>query len=491
MVRKLISMASIFIFISQVAFSQDNRITDIRFWQSPEEAQIVFDLSWTPAVSPVRALEDGTFFFDIENGNFRPGQKNFMLNNSFISQLKVQEIQGAGVRIAFKLPPSVQYKNFLLPKAPQKPDRIVIMLSESQTAQAQRRQDEKLEIAKLKAQNIKIVLIDPGHGGEDPGATHNGIVEKDYVLRMGKLIKSFFDRDPRYKAVLSRSGDYIIPLQRRSQIAEQLGADVFVSVHANYNSKRCVRGTEVYYESPRGAIGEAERQIADQENQQDAIGGVYESINPSANKPSFWKQQASTMFKSRQLAEKMSRRLAYSNPGLPNAGVKRAGFKVLHSVALPSILVELGYTSNNQDAWYLKDQNGQMRLAQGVYLGVRDFLEGRIQEGFDTNYLQYAMNVESAKRAEAERSRRARERRASLLRNSKIYKVKKGETLKTVASKFNVGVSTLSEVNNLGKRKKLKAGEVIRIPSLSAMVIKSGNTNEIGNKVLPEQDFAS
>jgi len=71
------------------------------------------------------------------------------------------------------------------------------------------------EIRRLKSGNIRIVVIDPGHGGEDPGARHNGIIEKDFVLQMGRLVKAYFDRDPRYKAILTRAGDYIIPLERR------------------------------------------------------------------------------------------------------------------------------------------------------------------------------------------------------------------------------------------------------------------------------------
>ncbi|MBF0410621.1 MAG: N-acetylmuramoyl-L-alanine amidase [Candidatus Riflebacteria bacterium] len=454
-------------FCCSSAFSQENRITDIRFWQSPEEAQIVLDLTWTPETSPVRAMEDGSFFFDINDGNFRPGQKTFPLNNAFITSLKVQEYPTGIVRISFKLPPSVQYKNFLLPRASSKPDRIVILLGESPTAQAQRRNDEQLEISRLKSQNVKIVVIDPGHGGEDPGASHSGIVEKDYVLRMAKLIKAYFDKDPRYKAVLTRTGDYIIPLQRRSQIAEQLEADAFVSVHVNYNRKKHIRGTEVYYESNRGAVGEAERQTADQENQQDLIGGVYDSYPQIKNKNNFLKQQAANMFKSSQFADKMDQCLGSAIQGLPSAGVKRAGFKVLHSVSIPSILVELGYTSNPTDSWYLRNANGQLRLAYSVYLGVKNFLEGKIYDGIDTNYLQFASNVEHEKKVRAEKNRVSREKRAAMLRNSQAYKVKKGDTLKKVASKFNVRVNTIIEVNSLGKRRNLKTGELLKIPMMA------------------------
>ncbi|MBI3037936.1 N-acetylmuramoyl-L-alanine amidase, partial [bacterium] len=208
----------------------------------------------------------------------------------------------------------------------------MVFLSEPPAMAEQRRNQEQIEISRLKAGKIKIVVIDPGHGGEDPGARHGNIVEKNYVLMMAQMVKAFFDRDPRYKAILTRSGDYIIPLEKRPQIAEHLGADVFASIHVNFNKKRAIQGFEVYYESPKGAVGQAEHLVAENENQQDALGGVG-TVIPSFNgldKKSIVQKQASIMFKSRQFAEKVSFRFSQI-PGLLNRGVKRAGFKVLHS----------------------------------------------------------------------------------------------------------------------------------------------------------------
>ncbi|HNW35161.1 MAG TPA: N-acetylmuramoyl-L-alanine amidase, partial [Candidatus Ozemobacteraceae bacterium] len=176
------------------------------------------------------------------------------------------------------------------------------------------------------------------------------------------------------------------------------------------------------------------------------------------------KKQAEVMFQSRQFAEKIARRLGVAVPGLMLRGVKRAGFKVLHSTAMPSILVELGYMSNPSDAVKMRSADAKTRMAQGIYLGVRDFLEGTIQQGYDAGYIDYVKRVEAEKRARAERIRREKERRAKALANSRPYKTKKGDTLKSVAAKFNVGISELRDLNQFGKKRKLKSGEVIRIP---------------------------
>jgi len=463
--RRCIFICVVFMLMQSRVFADQCRITDIRFWQSPEEAQVVIDLSDTPKVSPIGNLSDGTAFFDVEGCSFRPGRQNYPLNNLFLQYLTVQERIRGAVRILFKPGNGVIQQTFVLPKNPSKPSRIVIFLQEPLRAQEARRAQERLEVNRLKAGNVKIVVIDPGHGGEDPGARHDGIIEKNYVLGMGTLLKSYFDQDPHYRAVMTRTGDYIIPLNRRSQIAEHLTADVFVSIHANYNRKRAIQGIEVYFESPHGAVGEAERLVAESENQQDAVGGVATSqMSGGAAKSDIVQKQASTMFKSRQLAEKVGARMARAVPGLYLRGVKRAGFKVLHSMAMPSILVELGYMSNPNDAAILKNAEAQKRLSQAIYSGVRDFLEGKIQEGYDVSYFQYFQQVEAAKRAQAEKQRIAKERRAKVLARSRPYKTKKGDTVASIAGKFKVKVAELRELNNFGKKRQLKAGETIRIP---------------------------
>lgn len=446
------------------ASQEPGRITDIRFWQSPEEAQIVVDVSAAPRVSTVSRLRDGTLYFDIDSCHFRPGKQRYPLNNPFIEVLTVQQKSKEMVRIFFRVPAGVEARTFVLPKNERKGDRIVIFLKEPQAAQQQKRNDELNAVKKLKAENVKIVVLDPGHGGEDPGTRNNGIIEKNYVLNMGKLIKAYFDRDPRFKAILTRSGDYIIPLDRRRQIAEHLGADAFVSLHVNYNRKSSIRGVEVYYESPKGAVGEAERLVAEMENMVDFGGAVQAQPDTTVVKKDIVEKQASTMFKSRQLAEKVELRLANSVENLPSRGVKRAGFKVLHSMAMPSVLVEFGYTSNLYDVNILKNYTYRTRMAQAVYLGIRDFLLGSIEEGIDTTYLSYIQQAESRKAS----LRRAEEARKKKLENAKKkakkHSVIKGDTLSGIAAKYKVSLAQLKQLNGFKSNHIIKIGDTVLIP---------------------------
>ncbi len=464
LVSGLVALAGLTPARATIATEQGCRITDIRFWQSPEEAQIVIDLSSPPRVTPLGTLTDGTVFFDLEGCAFRPGRERYPLNNPFIQTLNVQARTDGSVRIYFRTGPGVTQRTFVLPRNEAKPDRVVIFLTEPAQNQLARRQQEQQEISRLKAGNVKIVVLDAGHGGEDPGTRGGGIVEKDYVLAMARLIKNVFDRDARFRAILTRTGDYIIPLERRRQIAEQLGADVFVSIHVNFNRVKRIQGIEVYYESPKGAVGEADRLVAELENQQDLVGGVGQPAVPVAAKQDIVKKQAEVMFRSGQLAQRVEARLAQAVPGLISRGVRRAGFKVLHSLAMPSILVELGYVSNAVDASLLRHPSAQLRLAQSVYQGVVDFLENQVQPGVDDSYVRYVSQVEAARRAQEERSRQARLRRQAMLAKSQAYTVQKGDTIPKIVSRFKVGKAQFLELNQFAANRKLKAGEVVRIP---------------------------
>lgn len=458
-------------FVLQVALltAEDSRITDIRFWQSPEEAQVVLDISQAPRVSEVSQLRDGTLYFDIDGCNFRPGRQRYPLQNPFLEVLTVQQNDNRSVRVFFRVPSGVEAKTFVLPSNAKKGDRIVIFLREPQATLMQKRNAELFEVQRLKAGNVKIVVIDPGHGGEDPGTRHNGIIEKNYVMTMGKLVKAYFDRDPRFKAILTRDGDYIIPLERRREIAEHLGADAFISLHVNYNSRKIIRGIEVYYESPKGAVGEAERIVAETENQVDFAGSVSNNLN-GVSKKEIIEKQALIMNKSRQLAEKTEAQLGASIVEMPSRGVKRAGFKVLHSMAMPSILVEFGYTSNYQDSEILKNYTSRTKMAQAVYLGARDFLLGRIEEGIDTDYLAYIKTAaaEKAKKAflrQKNKAAKAKQKSTKSAKNGGKYKVKAGDTLSGIASKHGVSISSLQKANKFSDKHMIKAGQTIIIPA--------------------------
>jgi N-acetylmuramoyl-L-alanine amidase len=204
--------------------------------------------------------------------------------------------------------------------------------------------------------------------------------------------------------------------------------------------------------------------VAQKENMVD-FGGKIKRKNPANVKKEIIARQAETLYKSSQLASKVENRLEKSVSSMPSRGVKRAGFVVLHSMTMPSILVEFGYTSNRNDVKVLKNYTHRTRLAQGVYLGVRDFLLGKVEDGIDTTYLAYIKSSEARK---ARMRRAAAQRRKKLERERKKarkYKVRKGDTLSEIAVKHRVSLTKLLRVNKFSKNQVIRIGEVILIPA--------------------------
>jgi N-acetylmuramoyl-L-alanine amidase len=170
------------------------------------------------------------------------------------------------------------------------------------------------------------------------------------------------------------------------------------------------------------------------------------------------------MFQSRQLAEKIESRLNNSVKSLPSRGVKRAGFKVLHSMAMPSILVEFGYTSNIEDSKILKNYTYRTRLAQGIYLGVRDFLSGNIEQGVDQTYLAYIQKQENLNKSREKKKALAKEKLKRAQKRAKKYKIKKGDYLSKIAKNHKVTISSICYLNGISIKSTLIAGRTLLIP---------------------------
>ena len=229
--------------------------------------------------------------------------------------------------------------------------------------------------AKLPANRLITVAIDAGHGGEDPGAHgEGGTLEKDVTLAIAQRIKDYVDAEPNLRAVLVRDGDYFIPLQGRTSKARRLNADLFVSVHADAFINRDARGSSVFILSERGASSVAARWLANKENQADQIGGVNVSArDPFLAQTLFDLSQTATIQDSQRLAHAVLKELSSLNP-LHRGEVEQAGFAVLKSPDIPSILVETAFITNPNEERRLGDGRYQDRIAATIERGIRRYL---------------------------------------------------------------------------------------------------------------------
>ena len=227
------------------------------------------------------------------------------------------------------------------------------------------------------ARHIKpwVVVLDPGHGGEDPGAIGPaGTYEKDVVLAIARQTKALLEQDNRVIVFMTRDEDVFIPLGDRVKKARSVNADVFVSIHADAFTRPDARGSSVFTLSERGASSTAAKWIADKENQSDLIGGVrLTGRDPMLAKMILEMSQSITNAESLKLGRGMIGELKPVNL-MHKHSVEQAGFAVLRSPDVPSILIETAFISNPEEERKLASASHQLKLARAIRSGVRKFL---------------------------------------------------------------------------------------------------------------------
>jgi N-acetylmuramoyl-L-alanine amidase len=314
-------------------------------------------------------------------GRFKPGILRLVLD------LKTQAVPQA-----FVLKPVGDYGHRLVldlyPVVP--PDPLMALLNENTTAalqsdaypdistnsKAETRSARTSASKKHKPEMIRLitVAIDPGHGGEDPGAiSQRGTHEKNITLAIAKKLKAKIDKEPNMRAALTREGDYFISLPMRLVKARQLNADLFVSVHADAFIKPHARGSSVFALSERGATSAAARWLAKKENDADLIGGVNLDIkDPYLKQTLLDLSQTATINDSLKLGREVLSEIGDINH-LHKNSVEQAGFAVLKSPDIPSILVETAFISNPDEEKKLKDAAYQDKLADAILAGIKRY----------------------------------------------------------------------------------------------------------------------
>ena len=218
------------------------------------------------------------------------------------------------------------------------------------------------------------IAIDAGHGGEDPGALgRSGTQEKDVTLAIARKLKERIDREPNMRAVLTRDGDYFIPLQMRVHKARRVNADLFVSIHADAFVKPHARGSSVFALSERGATSAAARWLAKRENEADLIGGVNLDVKDRYLKQTLLDlSQTATINDSLKLGKAVLSELGEINT-LHKAQVEQAGFAVLKAPDIPSILVETAFISNPEEEAKLRSDAYQEKMAEAIFQGIKRY----------------------------------------------------------------------------------------------------------------------
>jgi N-acetylmuramoyl-L-alanine amidase len=345
-------------------------VKDIRVWAGPTETRLVLDLSG-PVEHTLMSLQDpDRVVIDLAAARLDRTDRTWPTDQGFIRQLRVGPQADGALRIVIDLTAPARPRSFSVAPNEAYGHRLVIDLAPALAAGP-----PVVVKSTGDAHGREIVVaIDAGHGGVDPGSIgKRGAYEKNVTLAIARRLKERIDREPGMRAVLTRDRDQFVELRERIVRARKQQADMFISVHADSVRDRSVAGSSVYVLSARGASDESARWLADRENAADLIGGVTLDDKDSVLASVLLDlSQGASMSASIAAAEKVMDEL-YSIGNVTRRGVKHAGFIVLKSPDIPSILVETAFISNPAEEARLLDPRHQQRLAEAIHQGVRGY----------------------------------------------------------------------------------------------------------------------
>jgi len=486
---------------TQFAWAQ-TIVKDVRVWPSPDSTRIVFDIS-QPVDYQIFTLEDPKrVVIDIKAAYMQADPNKISWQATPVSKLRHGIQEGNDVRLVLDLNQTIHAKSFLLPPNEIYGHRLVVDLIQTNSTQLMANKTPPpgellpgttVAAAPITPENKSVptapiqpsiaeappanpaepttvvravkdpakrktfvVAIDPGHGGEDPGAIGpTGTREKNVVLAISRELASLINKEPGMRAFLVRDGDYFIPLRGRIDKARALQADLFISVHADAFKDARAHGASVFTLSEHGASSEAARWLAEQENRSDLIGGVsLDDKDQTLASILIDLSQTASNEASLTLGSSVLSQMKGIAPLHGSKQVQQAGFAVLKSPDIPSILVETEFISNPAAEKKLNSKQYQQQIAKAVMQGVREY--HRSSAGYHEQ-----LTVTASTRPAAAGNQ---QRTAMASGGNSQYTIRSGDTLSTVAQQFGVSIAALKQYNNLSTDI-IRIGQTLKIPN--------------------------
>jgi len=426
------SVITIFVLVmfSGLSTAGQTNVTNARLWDAPDHSRLVFELSQAVEHKVLILSNPHRLVLDIKRADKKTRFDALDFINSPIKSIRSARRDKQDLRIVLDLKEKIKPKSFLLKANDQYGDRLVIDLYSQSKKQAikKKRQTKAIKNSISQKRDV-VIMIDPGHGGEDPGAMGpNRIKEKVVVLAIAKELKKLVNAKKGYKAYLTRSSDYYVGLRKRTSLARKYKTDLFVSIHADAFIKSQANGASVYAVSNRGASSETARWLAKKENSADLMGGVggvsLEDRGSVLAGVLLDLSSTASLKASLSVGDRVLRSMG-GVARLHKRQVQQAGFVVLKSPDIPSILVETGFISNPKESRRLKTKKYQKQLAKAIHKGVSRYFENAPPPGSLLAWQKAAAN-KFAK-----------------------YVVKKGDTLSHIAMRNDVSIKKLRELNRL------------------------------------------
>jgi len=441
--RALVFIASVLLALNAWA---GDRVKDARIWPAPDHTRLVLDLTG-PVEHNVFALSGpDRLVIDLKNASLKTNLDGLDLSGSPIRRIRSAPRHGHDLRVVLDLKSAVKPRSFQLAPNQQYGHRLVVDLIDENGTRIEKATQPTVTQDAAGKRDV-VVVVDPGHGGEDPGASGpHGTKEKDIVLKLAKKVAAIINQKAGYTAKLTRTGDYYVGLRNRTVLARKYNADLFVSIHADAFRTPQPRGASVFALSQRGATSETARWLAQSENRSDLIGGTGGVSLDGKD------DMLAGVLLDLSMTASINASLGVGGSVLSNlddvaklhkSRVEQAAFVVLKSPDIPSILVESGFISNPREEKNLSTEWYRNRIANAVVSGIDEYFRKTPPPGTLLAWKKKQGDVSDG---------------------ISQYRIQRGDTLSQVARENEVSVNELMRFNGLSDDR-VMVGQTIRIPA--------------------------
>jgi len=389
--------ATLTLLVNRPGLAATTSILAVRIWPAADYTRVTLEYQQPLTYSQMVVKNPERLVIDLEGVEFNSVLQNLPSKISdsdpYIKVIRAGRYKPGVVRLVIELKAEIKPQIFTLKPVGEYGHRLVLDLypaepvdpllallqktEQLETKPLEKREEPPRDKAAFKQDVARLVTIvlDPGHGGEDPGAIgRGGSYEKHVTLQVARRLKSKIDAEPNMRSLMTRDGDYFIPLHQRVQKARRVQADLFVSVHADAFIKSTARGSSVFVLSENGASSSAAKWLAQRENAADLIGGVNLDVKDRHLARTLLDlSQTATLNDSLKLGRAVLGELGGIN-ALHKGQVEQAGFAVLKAPDIPSILVETAFISNPEEEKRLIDENYQDKMAEAILRGIKRYL---------------------------------------------------------------------------------------------------------------------
>jgi len=434
--RKIYTICIIFLWLllhDTALFAKITKVTDVKYYQDIDGIRIIISASSEPVFKRSKIIDPRIISYDFMSTRYFKPIDVINIMDSGIKRIIISQYSPNKMRIAILCRKRLKHKIYRVIKGSGLPCKLIIFI------------ERRVNL------NVKkpVVVIDPGHGGKDPGAVSpHGLKEKDVTFSIARYLYRILKKDAGIVPYLTRYKDRYVGLKERIDYAEKRNASAFISIHADACPKKEAKGTSVFYLSLTGASDALSSALAERENAADKLYGPVRVKNKKLARILLDLRQNYNLKESAALASIVHSALK-KRLNTVSRGVKRAGFAVLKTVTVPSILIEVAFLSNPYEEKLLRDYRFRKKVALAIYEGIRKFVS--------LYYEPYQILAKKLKKALKNKSTRQWSKMVK-------YKVKRGETLGHIARKFKTRISLIRIINKIYDINKIRAGQILLVP---------------------------